>query len=337
MQVPPASPFPGVFLLRVPLKGSPLKYLNSYLIPGEDGHLLIDTGWNMPDAFAAIEAQVAALDLRLTDVSRIVITHSHLDHYGLSRRLRDVGGARVLMHERERRIIGPRYFDLAAHARQTTEVLQAAGMPEAMLPDTGDIIQRFATLAQVAEPDEIFDDGDTLRHGDFRFQVIWTPGHSPGHVCLYEPDKKIMFSGDHVLGHITPIIGIYPQSGDNPLGDFLASQDKVASLECDLVLPGHGKSFNDLAGRAGELKYHHEVRNQELLQLLERAGRPQNPCELAQGITWHGKGGVVPWRRLPEFDQRLAVFEVMAHLAAMAEQGRLQKGERAGVLQYGLA
>ena len=333
----PSSPYPGVFLLPIPLTGSPLGQVNAYLLTSPDGHLLIDTGWNTEQAFETLEGHLKALGVHWGDLATMVITHAHLDHFGLVRRLRELSGARLGMHHIEARLNGARYDDLIGYAQQTADRLRRGGLDEDFMGDAGEFIKRFEKLSAQARPDFTLGGGEVISQGDFSLEILWTPGHSPGHICLYERHHKLLFSGDHVLPNISPNIGLFPQGGDNPLGDYLTSLRGVENLAVDLVLPAHGQPFAGLGQRVGQLREHHAQRNQELLDLLARSGEPATPFQLVGGITWHAGGRAVGWGQLSSFDQRLAMFEVMAHLEAMVREGSLQRVPREERLQYQLA
>jgi len=114
-------------------------------------------------------------------------------------------------------------------------------------------------------PDVTLNGGEEVTAGDFTFRVLWTPGHSPGHICLYEPARKVLLSGDHILPGITPNVGLHPQSGTDPLGDYLRSLKEIRKMDISLVLPGHEEPFADVGKRIGELIRHHQQRNSNII------------------------------------------------------------------------
>ena len=126
----------------------------------------------------------------------------------------------------------------------------------------------------LVKPDVLLEDGDKPEVPGWDLQAIWTPGHSPGHLCFWEPRNRLMLTGDHVLPRITPNIGLHPQSGDDPLGDFLRSLDKLAPYDSDEVLPAHEHRFVGLPARLAELAEHHEHRFDEVLE--SDPGRPRH-------------------------------------------------------------
>jgi glyoxylase-like metal-dependent hydrolase (beta-lactamase superfamily II) len=181
-------------------------------------------------------------------------------------------------------------------------------------------------------PDTTLYGGETITCGDFNFEVMPTPGHAPGHICLYEPEKKILFSGDHILPTITPHVGLHPQSGPNPLGDYLDSLNHLKELEVKLVLPGHEQPFTEFKERIEGINLHHKLRNAEILAALD--SDTKTAFELTIGITWLHDVNGVGWYKLANFDKRMAILETLAHLEAMRAKGELEKFSRDDILYY---
>ncbi|MFQ5827211.1 MAG: MBL fold metallo-hydrolase, partial [Dehalococcoidia bacterium] len=219
--------YPGVHQLKVPIPDNPLGYLNAYLVQGRDGWLLVDTGWNTEDAFASLEGQLKGLGVGFGDIAHIVVTHLHPDHYGLAGRLKELSPARLYLHRRDAAFIRTRYVDFEDLLRRMAEFLRVHGVPEDILPQLQMASMPVLPFVAYAEPDVRFEGGETLSTGLFDLEVIWSPGHSPGHICLYERQKRLLFAGDHILPLITPNVSRNVQSGDNPLADYMASLRKM--------------------------------------------------------------------------------------------------------------
>jgi glyoxylase-like metal-dependent hydrolase (beta-lactamase superfamily II) len=171
----------------------------------------------------------------------------------------------------------------------------------------------------------VLEDGDLIRAGDYSFRCVSTPGHSRGHTCLYEPEKKILVAGDHILIDITPNIQCWADDY-NPLKDYLASLDKVNDLDIELVLPGHRRLITDHKGRIAELKQHHRQRLDEVLGIL--TNEPQTAYEVASQMTWdiHCDS----WDDFPRAQKWFATGEAIAHLRYLQrKESILQKNENA--------
>jgi glyoxylase-like metal-dependent hydrolase (beta-lactamase superfamily II) len=182
------------------------------------------------------------------------------------------------------------------------------------------------------QPDVFLDGNEIITCGVFNLKVIWTPGHSPGHVCLYETGSKTLFSGDHILPVITPNISLTPQSNSNPLGDFLKSVEAVSRLDVSLVLPAHEDIFNNLSKRVEEILHHHEIRTAEILQTLNHSA--MNAYQISGHITWMPEMGGVKFEKLMPGDKRAAVSETLAHLKAMTVNGRIKQVNQGNIVYY---
>jgi glyoxylase-like metal-dependent hydrolase (beta-lactamase superfamily II) len=169
-------------------------------------------------------------------------------------------------------------------------------------------------------PFHILKEGDTISIGDDVFRCIETPGHTKGHMCLYEPYKKILISGDHILNDITPTIQLWSFDW-NPLKEYLASLDKVYKLDIELVLPGHRGVFRNYKERIQELKHHHEKRLEEIISILEK-GR-KDAYQVASQMTWD----IIydSWDLFPVSQKWFGVGEAIAHLKYLEEKETIRR------------
>ncbi len=327
---------PGIFRLQVPIPNNPLGHTNVYLVRGDGRYLLVDVGMDTEEAFAALERQLGEIGAAFTDISQIVVTHAHMDHYGLAGRVKELSGATLALHRIESESFagdrstgrgpGPAMFE------QFEQWLRANGFPPAELaqPHPGPA-QGYRRFDRLATPDVILEDGDLVTAGDFLFRVIWTPGHAPGHVCLFDARHHVLLAGDHVLPVTTPNVSLRSPDG-SPLSDFIASLKKVRDLDARLVLPAHEQPFTDLRGRIDELLRHHRQRLDEVLATL--ADGPVTAYQVSQGVTWMPETGGTRFESLPYWDQRMAVGETLAHLEALRVEGAVEKTEHSGITYY---
>jgi glyoxylase-like metal-dependent hydrolase (beta-lactamase superfamily II) len=322
---------PGIHQLKVPIPNNPLENTNVYLVHGDGGHLLIDAGWNGDQALQSLRQQLSRLGIGFGDISRIVVTHAHRDHYGLAGRLRQLSGASVSLHQLDRDFLSPRFSNVDEYLDQAEAWFRANGVPDSELSMTRMFISMRASGA-TPMPDTLLADGDSIQVGRFSLQVVWTPGHSPGHICLYEPQQKVLFAGDHILPVITPNISLQPLSPGNPLADFLASLKKVREMDVRLVLPAHEHIFEDLPRRVDEIVHHHELRNLEILEAIK--AEPMTAYRISSHITWMPELGGVRFEDLEPGDRRMAISETLAHLEAMAAAGRVTRSSRDGITYY---
>jgi glyoxylase-like metal-dependent hydrolase (beta-lactamase superfamily II) len=330
-----AELLPGVWRLPLPLRDSPLGHVNTYLVRADDGYLLVDCGWDTADTLGTLEGHLRALDIRFGDVRHLVITHIHPDHYGLAGRLREITNADLSFHRLERLYIESRYADADDLLAEMREWLRLNGTPQSELDQLNRGSTSMMSRVQIAFPDQTLDGGEEIPCGRFSFKVVWTPGHSAGHICLYDRAHKILLSGDHVLPRITPSVGLHVRSTGNPLADYLDSLKLIGKLEAELVMPGHGEPFHGLPERTGELLAHHQRRLDEIRSLLGRvAGTKLTGYEIAAQMRW---GSRKVWDDLSGFERRLAVTETLAHTELLHARGQVEKQCADGVVSYFVA
>jgi glyoxylase-like metal-dependent hydrolase (beta-lactamase superfamily II) len=302
---------PNLFRLQVPIPNNPLGHLNVYAIPEEDGWTIVDVGINAEEVYRSLVDQIRALAGDVTSIRRIILTHWHPDHFGLAHRIKKESGARITMHEQDVALLNYVFFDRPRAAGSYFNYLLENGVPREELTDIDPpTAEQVFGLSLPFKPDATLRGGEKLRIGGFLFDVIWTPGHSPGHVCLYERSEHILISGDHVLPSITPNVSYHPEMDANPLAAFLSSLDILAQLDVALVLPAHEHPFNDLSGRLVEIHRHHLDRCLAILGAIGDSAK--TAYEISSEIIW--AEGEMGWADMPEFHRRMAVGETLAHL-----------------------
>ncbi|HQJ04420.1 MAG TPA: MBL fold metallo-hydrolase [Anaerolineaceae bacterium] len=318
---------PNIHQFRIPIPDNPLGFINAYLITTRDGCLLIDTGWNTSQAFDSLQQQMADVGVTLADLRYIAITHVHPDHYGLVGRIEKYTNARLIIHEIERLLLYSRYVNYQPLLDDMDQWLEVNGVPTADRPALQLASMEILGLVEVAMPDQVVHGGEHLVLGDFDLEILWTPGHSPGHICLYDASRQVLFAGDHLLEKITPNVSMTSQSISNPLVDYLNSLHQVARCPVQTILPGHGKPFGNLVGRMEEIQQHHEHRMEEMLALFQ--GQTRTAYEIARATTWY-----TSWENLPYYSRRMAVTETLSHLELLLARGALLKTTRNGIIWY---
>lgn len=322
---------PGVHWLKLPItmEGSRLSHVNVYLVRGREGYLLVDSGWNTPESFDELSRGLREIGASVKDITQIVCTHVHPDHYGMAGRIKQLSGASLLMHHIEAGFISSRYVTMQELLQETDEMLVANGVPHDEMVQLRDATVGLEKFIVPTPPDVVLHDGETISTGVFDFRAIWTPGHSSGHICLYEPERRLLFSGDHILPKITPNISVHPQSIENPLGRYLKSLKETRRLSVETTFPGHDEPFGAPMPRIDQLIRHHEQRSREVLGLVRNGGG--TAFDVALEMKW---GTWASWRDLPNFHKRMAIFETLAHLEMMATNRLLDRLGRDGVNYY---
>lgn len=313
------EPAPDVFRLVLPLPFSGLDRVNAYLLADEETTTLVDCGIYFPDLdrdhgwdelAAAIEAAGAAPG----DVNRLVVTHPHIDHYGMAGRFVRETGCELWMHEATSGDLDL-YRDPGATRDRLRDMLKDHGVQAQELDEVTAYEDWRSFVSEVVEPTTVLRGGEKLEAAGRIWEIVHTPGHSAAHVCLFDARERTLISGDHLLPTITPHIDFRRGEGD-PLGEFLDSLHKIEELDPALVLPGHGRPFEDGAERARVVARHHERRLGAITQVI------RNEPRTADQITDEIFG-----TELLHFQKRLALGEALAHLAYLRRRGEVERLE----------
>jgi len=310
---------PGTWSIPVPAEGATIRYTNVYVLECADGLTLIDSGWDGDTAWGVLTAGLGQIGFEVRDVRRILVTHAHRDHYGAASRIRASSGAVIGMHREEARLLEDRIGPDLVSRSEMLAWLVGHGVPNADAPE---LLPR--TLSGEAFdaplPDVHLEDGDLVESPGRRVRAVWTPGHTPGHLCFVDEDRQILFSGDHVLPRITTNVSLRLGHAADPLGDFLASLDTLIARHAvvEEVLPAHEYRFKGLSARVEQLRAHHDLRLREVLsELSVTAGA--TGWELSSRLTW-SRG----WERIPPNLRRLALGETLAHLTLLARESAVE-------------
>jgi glyoxylase-like metal-dependent hydrolase (beta-lactamase superfamily II) len=235
---------PGIWRLRLPLPWPGVPHCNAWAVAAGDGIVLFDTGMNEPGSLAHLERALAQVNLKLDHVRLLVCTHAHSDHYGQAASIVERSGCELWMHpdHRHQTEFGD---DPDAALERRIEVARQSGVPAEPLAAYRELAKgRNTGVKKVVLPDRELTDGMTVTTdlGDWR--VYETPGHAPSHVCLHQPERRLLISGDHLLGRVS----IFYEHGwsPDPVGEFLSSLDVVEQLDVRLCLSGHGRTFTDV-------------------------------------------------------------------------------------------
>jgi glyoxylase-like metal-dependent hydrolase (beta-lactamase superfamily II) len=235
---------PGVFRLRLPLPWPGVPHCNAWAVKDGDGFVLFDTGMHQPDSLAHLERALEMCDLRLQDVRLVVCTHAHSDHYGQAAMIVQRTGCELWMHPNHEHMIRRAEAPDAVLARRL-EVARQSGVPEAALRAyAAEGGARESGIAGVIAPDRELLAGVSIGSDLGEWTVHETPGHAPSHVCLFQAERRLLISGDHLLGRIS----LYFDYGytPDPVGEFLSSLTVVEKLGARLCLAGHGRTFADV-------------------------------------------------------------------------------------------
>ncbi len=300
-----------------------------YLIRQQQGWLLVDCGLRHRSCLNALLRQLGALGLSPRDVKQLLITHFHPDHFGSAAEFRARSDARVIMHRRDWEVL--QFILQSARGSGGEDFGQWVASVGVQPGELEGYNQAFefgtALFPRDVEPDRLLD-GEDEPVGDAGLRALLTPGHTPGHVCLYDERNGLLFSGDHVLMDVTSHISPAILGNDDQLGLYLEALKKVGALDVRLVLPAHESPFPHLAQRVDQLLQHHQKRLDQVLSVI--CGRELSARNIAGQVEW--TGGL--WEQMDGVNRLLAVMETLAHLRVLQERGLAASREEAGVNLY---
>lgn len=320
----------NLYRIEVPLPQSPLKYLNSYLIKASDRSLIIDTGMNREECLKPMLAALDELDVDLNQTD-FFLTHLHADHIGLIGELASET-SNVYFSGVEAAVIMKEADEAERRISTFFEFYTSNGFPEDELRKAFENHPGYKYSPRRKIEFKTLKDGDVLGVGDYSFHCIETPGHSPGHMCLYEPNRKILISGDHILFDITPNITCWPEL-ENSLGSYLESLEKVKELDVRLVLPGHRNTWNEHRTRITQLFNHHRNRLDEVVAALKTGKK--TAWQIAPHIKWDLN--VKTWEEFPTVQKWFAMGETLAHIRYLECEGSVVKSDENDLIYYSLA
>jgi len=301
----------GVYELRLPI---PFEdgLVNVYLFADGDEFDLLDCGMNSQDSLDLIRSSLVELGGKR--LRKLVVTHIHPDHYGAAGILAGPGLADLYLHRLEVPLVNPRYVELEHLVGEVHRYLLVNGVPADEAEVLSNSQRALSQVVAPAEPSVQLDGAETLVMGRTPMRVEWTPGHSPGHICLYAAESGLLFAGDHMRPELSPNIGLHPQSTPDPLHEYLDGLRRMAAYRPSLILPSHGRPFHDAEGRVEILASHHRRRMQQVTAIV--AGGELTAWEVALQL-WGPRENL--------YEKRLALQEGLAHLQALAVEGALEK------------
>ena len=336
-EMPPTEKLgPGLWSLPVPIPNNPLGYTLVYLLDSDRGPVLVDAGWHDPATWRALDAGIAEAGFDIAEVYGVAVTHHHPDHHGLAGRVREVSGAWVALHREDADVVRRHRASIAEGRGEwrdrNYEALHADGAPEDEIR-TLLAAERELEVELPAEPDRLLEDGQVIDVPGRTVRAVWTPGHSPGHTCFALEDEGRLLAGDHLLPSITPHVGLHDDRDGtaDPLGDYLASLERIEQLDPLEVLPAHQHRFDDVAERIAAVREHHEERLAEVRAAL-RDPRGVTMWGLAQRMTWNRS-----WEEIPVMMRRVATSEAAAHLRVLERRREVEQLTDSLPVRYRLA
>jgi glyoxylase-like metal-dependent hydrolase (beta-lactamase superfamily II) len=326
----------GIYQIKIDVPFA-VKYVCVYLFRIEDKLILIDSGLNLGNWRKKFFESLEDLKINIRDIDYCFITHIHIDHIGLTKKLKEVNpNLKILMHD-----ITYELLKWESNRANLKELKEKASLIAKQMIKYGiseeqgkKVVQFFTYWPQFLvyqKPDLLVHDGDIILNN---LEVLWTPGHSFGHICIFDKKRRFLFSGDHILSRITPHIGnfivnefLHDKYRDfdfnNILKYYLGSLDKIDALNPRIIFPAHQEVIFNPHERILEIKEHHNNRLKEILDLIKQ--NPLSPFEISQ---------IHFGTDLDEINSYMALSEVLGHLLYLEDLGKVKKLENDGKVRY---
>jgi glyoxylase-like metal-dependent hydrolase (beta-lactamase superfamily II) len=312
-----------IYKIELPIP-FPMKTTNVFFI---DDHprTLVDTGIKTDASLEALEKGLEGIGFSFRSIERILITHGHIDHYGQAKKLSSLTGAPIYIHPKEYGRIRSMIHSFGF----LKSILLRNGIPDAMANQAIRFIQSAQKMADPLEEAFFLEEGSSLPFSSMTWKTIHCPGHSPGLICFYWPEKKAMFTGDHLLKEITPNPVLNVPDRKKPLRypslkEYLTSLEKIDKLDLSILFPGHGEIVDDPKSLIQKIFDHHKERTDHILSFLSQ--KEKTPFEIAMNL----------FPGVPPFEIFLGISEAVGHLEILKEEGKVKMTEREGKDYYSL-
>ena len=301
----------------------PIGEVNVYLFEGPPP-TLIDTGPKTQEAYETLGRELRKLGLSIKDISRVLITHGHVDHHGLADVIRRDSGAEIIAPVGDAETVR-NFREAYRNKRKATEdTFLKTGVP----PETLELVEGFfeylATLSDAATISSTVKDGDVIDVGQCKLKAIHTPGHSPGSMC-YQGLEGCLISGDTLIKDLVPVAAFGSAEGESiGLSDYMASVDKLERLGFTDVKPGHRAEFRDIPSCTALIHSQFESRQSSIMEVLRN--EPSTACDIIDRL----------YGMLPIQDIFPALTEVLGHLEILAAEGKVKCADKGGFAYYSI-
>jgi glyoxylase-like metal-dependent hydrolase (beta-lactamase superfamily II) len=319
----PHQVFDKIYKIELPIP-FPLRTTNVFFVD-EPPRTLVDTGIRTEASFEALKKGMGEIGFSFQLIERILITHGHIDHYGQAKRLSSLSGAPIYIHPKEY----GRIRSILHILGYLKSVLLRNGAPEILANEAVRYIESAQKMADPLEEAYFLEEGDPIPFESMRWRTIHCPGHSSGLICFYWQEKKILFTGDHLLKKVTPnpILDVFGNQSTfryPRLKEYLTSLEKIERLDISLLLPGHGEEIKDVKGLIQKIFAHHQERMDLVYSILSKGEK--TAFEIAMDL----------FPGVPPFEVFLGISEVLGHLEILREKKMVKVKERDGKDYYSL-
>lgn len=316
-----------MYQLRIPTPFD-VGRVNCYLFT-KNGLTLLDPGPATDAAYDELAAGLKDHGFAVADVDQLLITHPHMDHFGLANRVVEESGARTVAHQNATRLLEDPFEHFDREQAFFGPFMQAMGVPEQVSDTAVTLPEAYMDYQEPLAVDHELTDGDSVDTG-VELTAVHTPGHAPGSVCFVQETEAVAFTGDHVLQHISPnpLLTVAPGTDDErtrSLPTYLDSLRRIQETDASVGYSGHGEEIPDLNGRAQEILDHHHSRKERIAEMIEAAGS-MTAYDIMQEM----------FPDLPATEVFPGMSEVIGHLDLLEDEDRVTITEEDGVKQYAL-
>jgi glyoxylase-like metal-dependent hydrolase (beta-lactamase superfamily II) len=304
-----------IYKIELPIP-FPLKTMNVYFID-DSPRTLVDAGIKTEASFETLKKGLETIGYGLNSIERILITHGHIDHYGQAKRLSSLSGAPIYIHSK----VYGRIRSFIHSLGFVKLILLRNGAPENMVNEAIRYMESAQIMGDSLDEAFFMDDGDSILFKSMEWKTILCPGHSPGLLCFHWPEKKILFTGDHLLKEITPNPILNVNESKPPfrypsLREYLTSLEKIEKSDISLLLPAHGEEIDDVEGLIQKIFTHHKERMDRVLFSISHGEK--TAFEIAMDL----------FPGVPPFEVFLGISEAVGHLDILKEKGIVKLREK---------
>ncbi|MFX0027567.1 MAG: MBL fold metallo-hydrolase [Candidatus Hermodarchaeota archaeon] len=336
-----ANEIDGVYQFKINFPSfEGLQFVCMYLLRLDGSYILIDAGLSFRECEDLFFSKLEKLNISINDLKYLILTHEHPDHIGIAKAIKCKNpNIEILTHEMTNSLMRwmarPKNLEIAQNSvEESSSHLMKYGVGEKHGRKVLNFMTNFRRLTEYQKPDRLLHDNDEILINSTKLRIIWTPGHSIGHICVFDEEKRYLFSGDHILSRITPHIGAYIipnvmleeyQGFDfnNVLNYYLNSLDRIDQLNPRIIFPAHQEIIYNPHERILDIKKHHENRLIEIAKAIEK--EPKTPFEISQ--IHFGKN-------LSEINVFLALHEVLSHLIYLEYQNKVKRIEKGNKILF---
>lgn len=318
----PTSVAENVYSIQVPSL-FPVGPTNCYLVnSGEPS--LIDVGLKSRKSYETFIRELSSLHLAPKDIEKVVVTHAHVDHFGLIRKLQESSSCDVYVHAEDFQFVSDYEGAYLRRLDYFGGILRDSGTPQKILDDLQSAYLFLRDVGDTPDNCKRINDGDMIRMGNVKLDVVHTPGHTIGEITLVWEEKGILFCGDHLLNDITPNVGVTLREGSHLslLPDYMKSLEKTLRMRGNIAFPGHRDIIQDFRSRASQIMRHHEERKNTMLNTI--ADGEKNASEISKIVF-----GRIALSEIP-----LAIAETMSHMKVLEDEGKVSSFRRGDVTYY---